>query len=66
VANESVLIDALRVGEKGGLLALGQLDSDNAPCDRRQSYVALFCREPITRPSDPGIGKRGLWRAGDH
>lgn len=57
--DQSALLDTLRVGQQKGLFALGHLTSDDSPRDQRDSYTALYFKQPALPPQEPPqIGQR--------
>ena len=60
LAGRQVLLDALRLGQREGLLAIGHLNDDSGPRDQRDSYAYLFFEDSNMPPNAPEIGERWL------
>lgn len=60
LAGRQVLLDALRLGQREGLFALGRLNDEKAAPDQRDSYAALYYQEKDMPDGTPGVGDRWL------
>lgn len=60
LADRRVLLEALRLGQREGLLAIGHLRESNSPRDQRDSYLALFFEDANLPPHVPEVGERWL------